>query len=87
MSAKKIPLTIRRTYAVFRKEFIQIIRDPRALSIAFILPVIMLILNGYAITTDVKHIETAVLDRDLSSESRQLINRISNSGYFNIKVY
>ncbi|MFH0887043.1 MAG: ABC transporter permease [bacterium] len=83
----KLPLTIRRTYAVFKKEFLHIWRDPLTLGLAFGLPVFMLIINGYAITTDVKHIRTAVLDRDNSSYSRTLVNKFTNSDYFDVIKY
>src|SRR4051812_12327570 len=64
--------SIARLWAIARKEAIQLRRDARSLGLAFVLPVIMLILFGYAITTDVEHITTAIVDRDHTPESRAL---------------
>lgn len=73
-----------RTWAITRKEFIQIVRDPRTLAVMFLIPIIQLILLGYAATTNVDHLATAVLDQDNSSESRDLINAYRVSNYFDI---
>jgi len=73
-----------RTWAITRKEFIQIIRDPRTLAVMFLIPIFQLILLGYAATTNVDHLRTAVLDQDKSSESRDLINAYGVSNYFDI---
>jgi ABC-2 type transport system permease protein len=69
------------------KEFIQISRDKRMLLIVFIAPIIQLILFGYAITTDIDNISTAVWDMDRTSESRDFISGIENSGNFNLNYY
>ena len=61
-----------RLRAVARKEVIQLGRDRRSLALAFLLPLILLVLFGYAITWDVNHIRTAVVDRDRSARSRDL---------------
>lgn len=78
---------LRRTLAITRKEIIHIIRDPRTLSIMFLMPVIQLILLGYAATTDVEHLPTAVLDQDQSLQSRQLLEAYRASNYFDIQFY
>lgn len=65
-----------------RKEFIQIRRDWRALSLTLVLPVAVLLLFGYAITLDIKDIPMAVVDRSNTKESRELARRFSGSGYF-----
>jgi len=67
-----------------RKEFIQIRRDRRTLAIMFLIPVFQLIMFGYAVTTDVKHLPMAVLDRDKSAASRELIDTYQASTYFDI---
>jgi ABC-2 type transport system permease protein len=77
----------KRTLAITRKEIIHIIRDPRSLSIMFLMPVIQLILLGYAATTDVEHLPTAVLDQDQSVQSRELIEAYRASNYFDIQFY
>lgn len=76
-----------RTWAITRKELIQIIRDPRTLAVMFLIPIIQLILLGYAATTNVDHLRTAVFDLDKSRESRDLINAYSVSNYFDITEY
>lgn len=73
-----------RTLSIMRKEFLHIIRDPRTLAVMFLIPVIQLILLGYAATTDIKHLSTAVWDQDHTARSRELIEAYRASGYFNI---
>lgn len=66
------------------KEFIQIFRDRRMMAIVFVIPLLQTIVFGYAVTTDVNNIPTAVYDIDRSQESRELVRRLVASGYFNI---
>ncbi|HYN21918.1 MAG TPA: ABC transporter permease [Thermoanaerobaculia bacterium] len=73
-----------RLLAVARKEVIQLRRDTRSLILAFLLPVLLLILFGYAISWDVRNIHAAVLDGDRSARSRELIEAFRASGYFTI---
>lgn len=73
-----------RIYRMLVKEFIQVLRDPRMKALIFVMPVIQLIMFGYAVTTDVDHIKTAVCDLDKSPQSRALIERFTASGYFTI---
>jgi len=77
----------RRIRHIVKKEFIQVRRDPRMLRIIIIAPLFQLIIFGYAATTDIKHISTAVLDQDRSRQSRDLIARFANSGYFDLDYY
>lgn len=67
-----------------RKEFIQTFRDKRMLFPIFGAPIIQLILFGYAVTTDIKHTPTAVLDFDLTSLSRNLISSFSQTDLFDL---
>jgi len=67
---------------VARKEFIQTFRDPRMFVFIFIAPILQLFLFGYAVTTDVNNITLAVMDRDRSVASRDLVRSVLNSGYF-----
>ncbi len=67
-----------------RKESLHILRDPRSLYLAIGLPVIMVILFGYAITMDVSHIHLGIIDQDSTSLSRDLIFRLGASDYFDI---
>jgi len=69
------------------KEFIQVFRDPRMKGMIFGMPLIQLLVMGYAVNMDVRHIATAVYDLDRSVASRELTARFANSGYFNIKLY
>ena len=66
------------------KEFIQIFRDKRMKAIVFVIPILQTLVFGFAVTTDVNNIPTAVIDLDKSSESRELIGRFTASGYFKI---
>ncbi len=68
-----------------RKEFIQIRRDPRLLPILIILPVLQLIIMGYAVSSDIKHLGTAICDLDRTPASRALADRFETSGYFDIR--
>ena len=69
------------------KEFIQVLRDPRMKAMIFVLPVIQLLIFGYAVTTDVNHIKTILVDNDRSVHSRQLIENFTSSGIFRIITY
>ena len=69
------------------KEFIQVFRDPRMKGVIFLMPIIQLLVFGYAVTTDVRHVATAVVDLDNSVASRELIARFVESGYFDIVAY
>ena len=75
----------RRIYVVIIKEITQILRDPIALLLMFILPAFLLFIFGFAINLDIRRIPTAVLDQDRSEDSRALIDRFITSGYFELK--
>ena len=66
------------------KEFIQVLRDKRMKAIIFVIPVLQTLVFGFAVTTDVNNIPTAVMDLDNSFESRELVGRFASSGYFTI---
>jgi len=68
--------------AIARKEFLHIVRDWRTLLIAFVLPILLILLFGYAITFDIRDLTLAVSDQDRSPESRALIERFTASRYF-----
>ena len=76
-----------RIWMIIWKEFIQIFRDLRTLAVVVIMPVVMLMLYGYAINLDVKHIPMMVYDQDHSPESRELIGVFSRTEYFEIVAY
>ena len=75
---------MRKAFAVGRKEFHQIARDRRSLAILLLFPAFVLLLFGYALNWDIRHIKLAVDDRDRSAESRALISAFVNSGYFDL---
>jgi len=78
---------IERIRRMLVKEFLQALRDYRMRSTIFLLPLIQVLVFGYAITTDVKHVALAVYDLDNTVASRDLISRFAGSGYFEIVNY
>lgn len=76
-----------RIKSILVKEFRQIFRDPRMKTTIFIAPVIQVLVFGYAATTDVNHIPTAIYDLDNTPESRELIRAFTYSKYFTVKYY
>ncbi|MDH7500268.1 MAG: ABC transporter permease [candidate division NC10 bacterium] len=69
------------------KEFIQVLRDPRMKGVVFVAPIIQLLVFGYAVTTDVRNIAMAILDRDNSVLSREVAARFVRSGYFRVVAH
>ena len=69
------------------KEFIQVFRDPKMKRIIFLVPIIQILVFGYAVTTNVNHVATAVYDLDHTVSSRELVARFENSRYFDIMEY
>ena len=76
-----------RIHSMLIKEFIQVFRDPKMKPIIFVMPVVQLLIFGYAATTDVKHIVTGVYDLDNTVESRDLLSRFRQSKYFDFTQY
>lgn len=76
-----------RIKAIAKKELIQIIRDPLSLAMAFMMPLMLLFIFGYAITLDVDNIPAVVCDLDRSRLSRELISEFSSSGYFTVSGF
>jgi ABC-2 type transport system permease protein len=73
-----------RLLAIARKESLQLRRDARSLVFAFLLPVLLTLIFGAAISLDVRDIPFAVLDRDRSADSRELVEAFTASGYFRL---
>lgn len=69
------------------KEFIQVMRDKRLRVLLFLPPLIQLIIYGYAVNFDISHIRVAVLDQDRSAQSRQLLNRVTSTPYFDLVAW
>lgn len=78
---------LERIKQMLRKEFLQLFRDPKMRGVVFLMPLIQLMVFGYAVTTDVQDVTTAVYDLDNSVASRELIARFEHSGYFQIVEY
>jgi len=76
-----------RLWAITRKEFIHIWRDPRSLGMAIGIPMLQLLLFGYALTLDVDKVPLVVWDQSQTPASRELISRFQGSRYFSLKEY
>jgi ABC-2 type transport system permease protein len=77
-------MNLGRVRAVARKEFLHIIRDPRSLAMALLLPVLMILLFGYGLSLDVDRVPTAIYDSDNSPESRSIVTRFLGNRYFQV---
>ena len=73
-----------RALAVAKKEFRQIARDRRTLMILLFVPLFFLLLYGYALNFDTRHVRLAVEDNDRTAESRSIVSAFVNSGYFDL---
>jgi len=76
-----------RVWAVARKEFIHVIRDPRSLGMGIAIPMLLLLLFGYALTLDVDNVPLVVWDQSESPASRQLVSGFLGSRYFLLRAY
>ena len=74
----------RRILAMTRKEVIQIRRDPLSLMIIIAMPLIQLVIFGYAVNLDIKHIPLCVYDRDATQTSQDLLKGFRATDYFNV---
>jgi len=72
---------MRRILAVARKETRHILRDPRSLAVAIAMPLMMVVLYGYAIDMELKHLTVAFLDQDQSTASSELKREMTSSGF------
>jgi ABC-2 type transport system permease protein len=77
-------MSLTRLVAVARKEIVQILRDSRSLIIVLIMPVILVLLFGYGVNLDLKHLPIYVYDRDGSQQSQDLLKRFQASDYFEV---
>jgi drug efflux transport system permease protein len=77
----------RRAWAIARKEFLHVLRDPRSLAMAIAMPMLLLLLYGYALTLDVDNVPMIVWDQSQTPSSRDFISRFGGSRYFSIRDY
>src|SRR5689334_11225760 len=73
---------MRRFRALIKKEIIHMLRDPRTLIFLFIMPILQLLLLGYANNTEVKNVPTVIFDQSKSQASRELLDAFQSTGYF-----
>ena len=73
---------MRRFRALIKKEITHMLRDPRTLIFIFIMPILQLVLLGYANTTDIKNVSTVIFNQDNSPASRDLLDSFQATGYF-----
>jgi len=77
-------MNLRRTWAIFRKEVIHVRRDPISLLEIILLPLILMLLYGYALTFDIKKVSLAVYDQERSQLSEDLVRRFQSTDYFKL---
>ncbi len=77
-------MNYKRIFSIIRKEFFQIKRDKRTIAIIIMMPIMELLLFGYAASTSVDHIPTVVYNNDIGIESRELLGSFVNSQYFDL---
>jgi ABC-2 type transport system permease protein len=80
-------MDLKRTWAISRKELIHIRRDPISLLQVILLPVVLLLLYGYALTFDIKNVTIAVYDQERSQFSEDFINQFRGTDYFRLKKF
>jgi ABC-2 type transport system permease protein len=80
-------MDLKRTWAISRKELIHIRRDPISLLQIILLPVLLLLLYGYALTFDIKNVTIAVYDQEGSQLSQDFINRFRGTEYFRLEKF
>src|SRR5678815_5469461 len=78
---------MRRLKFLLQKEFRQVFRDPSIIRIIFVMPMIQLLVLPWAADYEVKNIKLSVVDHDHSAYSRQLVSKITSSGYFILQDY
>lgn len=74
-----------RLISLMRKEFIQILRDPRTFALVLIVPILQILLMGYAATNDVRNVPLAVFDQDHGASARSLLDAYRAADYFSIR--
>ncbi len=80
-------MNLTRIWAVMRKEFLHVIRDKATLRIIIAMPIMMMFIFGYAVSTDIENVDTAVVMQDPSSPARELVAKFEQSKFFRVKYY
>lgn len=78
-------MKLRRIQAIAVKEALQIVRDPRSLMIALLVPLMQMVIFGYGVNLDIRHIPLCVLDHENGQQSRNLVARFAASNYFSLR--
>ena len=81
---KRDLFSARRAFAILSKEFMQLVRDRMTLRMIVLIPIMQLLLFGYALNNDPKHMPTVILSQDQSAVSRSIIAGLKNTEYFDI---
>ncbi|MFC1815403.1 ABC transporter permease [Thermodesulfobacteriota bacterium] len=79
-------MSLRNIQAIARKEFYHLIRDFRSLYLAFVIPLLLILLFGYALSLDVDNVKTVVVDYDQTALSRDFIRKLKASAYFDVSA-
>src|SRR3989344_9361862 len=80
----QLPDRIERVWEMVREDLLPISREPRLRRVIFVAPIIQLVVFGYAVSTDIRHTSTFVVDHDRTRASRELIEAFVASGYFTV---
>ncbi|NUO20022.1 ABC transporter permease [bacterium] len=78
---------MKRMLAIARKEFVHILRDPRSLAFAILMPLMMVLLYGYAIDMDLRNLRVGILDYDRSRESADFVSRMTSGKFIVASEY
>ena len=77
-------MNLRNVQAIAKKEYLHLIRDFRSLYLAFFIPLLLVLLFGYALSLDLEEVKTVVVDHDKTAASRDLIRKLDASAYFRV---
>ena len=77
-------MNLRRLLAVARKEALQILRDPRSLAIALLMPLMQMALLGYGVSLDIRHVPLCIEDQESSQASRSFIGGLDSGAWFDV---
>src|SRR5215468_2406163 len=84
MATRGLRRSLRTIRAILRREFIDVLRDPRSLALTLLWPISMLVMYGYGIRYDVDNVPITVLDYSATPESRDLAEQMLRSKYFSV---